>query len=705
VQETVDTTTRPVGAVPTAAGVEFRVWAPTSRQVEVVLESAGGAAYPLEREPGDDGWFSGRLSAATPGDRYRLRLDGEHSYPDPLSRSQPDGVHGASQIIDHSGFAWTDADWAGRPLDELVIYELHVGTATPDGTFDALVERLPDIAALGATAIEIMPVAEFAGERNWGYDGVYLFAPSRAYGGADALRRLVDAAHGHGLAVILDVVYNHFGPEGNYLPAVSGGRIFTERHHTPWGAAVNYDDDGAAAVRAIVLANVTEWVRDYHIDGLRLDAAHAIVDSSEPHILAEIAAAARAAADRPVVVIAEDERNERRLLLPPAAGGLGIDAVWADDLHHSLRRLLAGDDEGYFSGYAGTTAELARTLRQGWLYEGDVYAPTGAPRGTSSAGLEPPAFVHCIQNHDQVGNRALGERLHHQIEPAAYRAVSALLLLAPYTPLLWMGQEWAASAPFLYFTDHPSKLGRLVTRGRREEFSGFAAFSEPARRRAIPDPQAPDTFARSRLDWDERDREPHAGVLRLYQELLALRSSRAALLSRGRDDWNVHALSDGALALLRTSGEEALLLVANLSGSLTVPLSALPRPPRPGEWQLLLHTEDARFGGEGRPPVRSIEDAAHSAADSTVRSADAAAPSADGAAARSAGGAAARSPDGAAARSADGAAARSADGAAARSADGAAARSADGAAVGPRDGAGGGGQLVLDGPGAVLLRV
>jgi maltooligosyltrehalose trehalohydrolase len=584
------------GAVRTAEGVQFRIWSPCSEDVAVIIEGPGEpAAHPLEAE--SDGWFSGVVAGAAAGTRYRLRLDNDAVYPDPLSRSQPDGVHGASQVVDPGAFRWSDDEWVGRPLEELVIYEVHIGTATTEGTFDALIPRLRDVADLGATAIEIMPVGEFPGARNWGYDGVYLFAPASVYGGADGLRRLVDAAHGHGLAVILDVVYNHFGPEGNYLHAVSGGRIFTDRHQTPWGAAVNYDDDASEGVREIVLANVVEWIRDYHIDGLRLDAAHAIVDESRTHILAEIAAAAHAAADRPITVIAEDERNERRLLLPPPAG-FGIDGVWADDLHHSLRRLLAGDRHGYYAAYDGTTAELETTLRQGWLYEGERYEPSGEARGTSSSGIPPRRFVHCLQNHDQVGNRAMGERLHHQIDGAAYRAASALLLLSPYSPLLWMGQEWAASAPFQYFTDHPAELGRLVTSGRRREFGRFPAFRDPAVRDRIPDPQAEETFQRSRLDWDERQHEPHAGVLRLYRELLRMRREHPALRSRDRSDWTVQAVSDGAIALRRKGSEGDVLLVANLAGRLVLDLGSSPvTTAGRGEWAVLLHSEEPRFGG------------------------------------------------------------------------------------------------------------
>jgi maltooligosyltrehalose trehalohydrolase len=583
------------GAVLQPDGVRFRIWAPDSRNVEVVLDGSGEAVV---LAPQGDGWFVGTAPGVSAGARYRLRLNGSDTYPDPWSRSQPDGVHGASEVVDLAGFRWTDGAWRGLPADDLVIMELHVGTATQQGTFDALIERLPYYVELGVTALEIMPVSEFSGSRNWGYDGVYLFAPTRAYGGPAALQRFVDAAHGHGLAVILDVVYNHFGPEGNYLPAVTGGRIFTEKHHTPWGAAVNYDDAGSAAVRATVLANVQQWMRDYHIDGLRLDATHAIMDESATHILEQIADTARAAArGRSVVLIAEDERNERKLLLPASGGGYGLDCVWADDTHHVLRRLTAGDTDGYYSAYEGSVEELSQALRQGWLYEGRHYAPTDEQRGTPSAGLRPSQFVHCIQNHDQVGNRAFGERLNHDIELDLYRAVSALLLLTPYTPMLWMGQEWAASSPFLYFTDHPDELGRLVTEGRREEFGKFARFSDPELRQRIPDPQGRDTFERSRLDWKELQRDPHRGVLALYRELLQLRRFHGAMRSSARDTWRVEAAGENTLLLERRGDHGAALqLVVNFRGDSSVPLQA-------GQWRLLLHSEDAPFGGAGEGAV------------------------------------------------------------------------------------------------------
>ncbi|HEU0014046.1 MAG TPA: malto-oligosyltrehalose trehalohydrolase, partial [Longimicrobium sp.] len=452
------------GARIVPGGVELRVWAPASRRVDVVVYGPDAERVaPLDA--GQDGWFAGVVQGIGAGARYKLRLDEGDAFPDPASRAQPEGVHGASEVVDPAAFRWTDDGWRGLDPDGLVIYELHVGTATPEGTFDALIPRLDHFAELGVTAIELMPVAGFPGVRNWGYDGVSLYAPQASYGGPEGLRRLVDAAHARGLGVVLDVVYNHLGPEGNYLHAVTGGRYFTDRVCTPWGDAIDY---ARRPVREFAIRNAEHWVREYRLDGLRLDATHTIADPSPTHLLAELAQRVRAAADRPVVLIAEDERNERALLLPPPEGA-GLDGVWADDLHHQLRRHTAGDHESYFSDYTGTAEDVAKTLRRGWFYEGQVSRNHGAPRGTPADGLPPRAFVHCIQNHDQVGNRALGDRLTESVPLPVYRAASALLLLSPYTPLLWMGQEWAATSPFQYFTDHPPELGKLVTEGRREE--------------------------------------------------------------------------------------------------------------------------------------------------------------------------------------------------------------------------------------------
>ena len=619
---------RPLGARIDGDGVEFRVWAPGHERVEVVVyEKTGnreqgtgdsrqqqrqeeGEVHPLAEE--GEGWWSGRVAGIGAGARYRFRLDGGDAFPDPASRSQPEGVHGPSEVVDPGAFRWTDGEWRGIPAEEMTIYEVHVGTATPEGTFEGLIPRLDHLVELGVTAVEIMPVAEFPGHRNWGYDGVDLFAPDSSYGGPEGLRRLVDAAHARGLAVILDVVYNHFGPEGNYLPAFTSGRIFTERHKTPWGAAVNYDGAGGAAVRELVVGNALHWAREYHVDGLRLDATHAIIDDSPVHLLAELAERVRAegAPGRSFVLFAEDERNERALALPRAEGGMGLDGVWADDLHHQLRAMVAGDREGYFASFSGSAEDVAATLRKGWFYEGQRSPHTGEERGTPAEGVPLPAFVVCIQNHDQVGNRAMGDRLNHAVSPAAYRAVSALLLAAPATPLLWMGQEWAASTPFQYFTDHPEELGRLVTEGRREEFKHFSAFADPEMRERIPDPQDPETFRRSTLLWEEREKEPHAGVLALYRELLALRRAEPALRNRARESVDAAAVGERAVALRREAPDGgALLLVAGFEeGPLRVDLGALPatRAPDGGRWEPVLATEEARFGGEREGEVVSV---------------------------------------------------------------------------------------------------
>ncbi|QRK12056.1 malto-oligosyltrehalose trehalohydrolase [Archangium violaceum] len=575
-------------------GVRWRVWAPGHQKVEVVLhgkDGRPGTSLPMTDEGG--GFFSTTLAGEGAGVRYKLRVDGEGPFPDPWSRSQPDGVHGPSEVV-VPDFAWTDAGWKGPGPEAQVIYEVHVGTATPEGTFEALIPRLRSLKELGVTTVELMPLASFPGVRNWGYDGVDLFAPLAAYGGPEGLRRLVDAAHAEGLAVLIDAVYNHYGPDGNYLRCYSP-YYFTGRHHTPWGEAVNYDGEGSAVVRSLVLSNVEMWIRDYHADGLRLDAAHAILDDGTPHLLTEIAERARAAAPgRRVVIIAEDERNDTRLVRPRDQGGYGLDGVWADDFHHQMRRAFAGDSEGYYRDYTGSTEDIARTLRQGWFYEGQVSQVHGRVRGTPASGAEPWQLVLCIQNHDQVGNRAHGERLGADVSPAAFRAMSALLLLAPYTPLLFMGQEWNASTPFLYFTDHNAELGRLVTEGRRKEFAGFARFSGDT----VPDPQAVETFTRSKLDWSEAGRPEHAGVLALYRELLRLRATDPCLKEHRRGHFDARPTGSHGLVLERRGPGGALHVIVNVKGTLEhrVPANA----------ELVLWTESPRFGGtQEQEPLRS----------------------------------------------------------------------------------------------------
>ncbi|KYF70782.1 malto-oligosyltrehalose trehalohydrolase [Sorangium cellulosum] len=578
---------RTMGAWIEGGAVRFRVWAPEHDRVEIVTYGEDGEEVTgaLPAAPTGGGYFEATAPGLGAGALYKVRIDGAGPFPDPYARAQPLGVHGPSAVDDPS-FAWTDAGWKGVALEDLVLYEVHIGTATQEGTFDALIPRLAELRELGITAIEIMPVASFPGERGWGYDGVDLFAPSAAYGGPEGLRRLVDAAHAAGLGVILDCVYNHFGPDGNYLRAYTK-RYFTERHKTPWGDAVNYDGEGAEQVRALAISNAEMWIRDFHIDGLRLDATHAILDDTAPHILREIAERARAAGGgRRVVVIAEDSLNDTRLVTPPEQGGHGLDGVWADDFHHELRVLFAGDRDGYFEDHRGTAEDIAATIRKGWLYEGQVSKHAGKPRGTPAEPVPPPCFVHCIQNHDQIGNRALGDRLGAAVSPAAFRTMSALLLITPYTPLLFMGQEWNARTPFQYFTDHDAELGRLVTEGRRREFQYFTSFSGAE----VPDPQDPRTFQRSKLDWSERQRPEHAGVLAWYRELLGLRAAHPALRRRGRGDFSAEAISPDAVRIERRGGEATVIALVALRGALDVDLG---RP----EARALAFSEEPRFGG------------------------------------------------------------------------------------------------------------
>ena len=590
--------------------MRFRVWAPGHGRVELVpgggTETAG-VAISLQRE--GDGHWSGHVPGIGAGTLYRFRLDGEGPFPDPASRFQPRGVHGPSQVVDPGAFRWENEGFRPHPLEELVLYELHVGTFTREGTFEAAAEKLPYLRELGITAVELMPLADFPGERNWGYDGVCLFAPARCYGSPDDLRAFVDRAHGLGLSVILDVVYNHLGPDGAFLGVYSPG-YFSTRHATPWGAAINLDGPDSAPVRAFFIENARHWIHEYGIDGLRLDACHALFDDSPRHFLAELQDRVRGGvAPRPVLVIAEDSRNLTRMVQPESEGGWGLDAVWADDLHHQIRVALAGDRDGYYADFTGSLEDVARTIRDGWFYRGQFSKHGGGPRGTDPTPVPPRRFVVCVQNHDQVGNRALGERLHHQIDPAEFRAASTLLLLVPETPLLFMGQEWGASTPFQFFTDHNDTLGPLVTTGRRKEFAGFVAFADAAAQSRIPDPQGADTFRRSGLDWAEADDADHGRLLALYRELLRLRGMlQPGRLERGELD--VSAVG-GCLALRASrAGGESLLVVVRLgrtdekvaTGTVTFPV------PTDARWRVRLTTEDEAFAAEPVPVRVHLEE-------------------------------------------------------------------------------------------------
>lgn len=436
-----------LGANVRDGGVQFGVWAPLAQCVDVEIQGADGpVAHPLDR--GEDGVFSGFVPGIAVGALYRFRLDGGEAFPDPRSRFQPEGVDGPSEVIDPSTFRWSDAGWRGVPKDRLVIYELHAGAYTPEGTFAALQKQLPELKRLGVTVIELMPVAEFAGRWNWGYDGVDWYAPSRAYGRPDDLRRLVNAAHRQGLAVILDVVYNYFGPAGNYL-GVYTDEYLSDRHATQWGGTINYDGAGSGLMRDLVLDNVRQWIQEYHMDGLRLDASDTIIDDSVPHILAGIQSAARSATDRETLIVAEEAGNDVRTIRPVELGGHGIDAVWADDFHHELRVYLTNAQENYFANYQGSLMDVALAVNQGFIFQGQPFPVTGKPRGTRVTDEPATSFDFCIQNHDQVGNRPFGERLHHEIDARRFAVASALLLLAPEIPMIFMGQEFAASTPFL----------------------------------------------------------------------------------------------------------------------------------------------------------------------------------------------------------------------------------------------------------------
>jgi maltooligosyltrehalose trehalohydrolase len=584
-----------LGAVPLAPGrVRFGVWAPRCARVAVHVVGPGpGHQVPLA--PAGDGIFAGTLEGLGPGARYFYRLDERVDRPDPVSRLQPEGVHGPSGVVDPAAFAWTDAGWTGVPLGALVFYELHVGTFTAEGTFDAAIPHLAELADLGVTAVELMPVAQFPGERNWGYDGVHLFAPQASYGGPDGLRRLVDAAHRVGLAVYLDVVYNHLGPEGNYLAEY--GPYFTDRHRTPWGDGVNYDGEGSAGVRRHVVGNARYWVREFHVDGLRLDAIHAIADDSPTHVLTELAHAVAGDArelGRAVHVVAESNRNERRIVLPGARGGYGLDAQWSDDFHHSLRVTLTGARGGYYDDFPGGLDDLEVALRDGFVYQGRFSGYRGRVLGTPADDLPGAAFVICAQNHDQVGNQATGDRLMTQVGLAGVKVAAAAVLTAPYLPLLFMGEEHGETAPFAFFTSFGDPaLVEAVRAGRRQEFARFLWSGE------IPDPHDPATFEAARLDRTHRERPPGCHVWAWYRVLLAARRSHPALRDPDRRRAEV-TRAGPALVLHRwtADGSAVLVVLSFASAPARVPI-AVPD----GAWRLVLDSEAAAFGGaSGAPP-------------------------------------------------------------------------------------------------------
>ena len=559
----------PFGCVPLqAGGVRFRLWAPSARRVDLKLEKTGSSVL-LPMQAGEDGWYQLDCPQAAAGSRYRFQIDGGVLVPDPASRANPDDVHGASLVVDPLAFDWEDADWRGRRWEEAVVYELHVGTFTPAGTFAGVESKLDYLRELGVTAVELMPIADFPGRRNWGYDGVLPFAPDSSYGTPDELKRLVQAAHARGLMVFLDVVYNPFGPEGNYLHAYAEP-LFTRRHHTPGGAAINFDGDHSRTVRDFFVHNALYWLEEYRFDGLRLDAVHAIVDDSELHILTELAQAVRAGPgrDRHVHLVLENDANQARYLGARPGAQHSYDAQWNDDIHHVLHVLVTGERDGYYADYADApVARLGRCLAEGFAYQGEP-SPyrDGLRRGEVSKGLRASAFVSFLQNHDQVGNRAFGERVSRLGSPERIKAAMAILLLAPQPPLLFMGEEWAAREPFPFFCDFQGELAQKVTEGRRGEFARFDRFRDETARLLIPDPSAPETFQSARLDWSVQHHPDHAQWLSLYRGLLAMRAREIAPRLAGDGAGSASTSVEGELLTVRWQlGDGAWLhLTANL---------------------------------------------------------------------------------------------------------------------------------------------
>jgi maltooligosyltrehalose trehalohydrolase len=610
VLETASFRSLPIGAEPCDSGrTHFRVWAPRAKLLEVAIEESAlpdvrREFFELESEGG--GYFSG-FAPAGPGALYRFRLDGsEHLHPDPASRFQPEGPHRSSCVIDPGAYRWRDENWRGVPLRGQVIYEMHVGTFTHEGTWSAALRELPELARLGVTVIEVMPVAEFSGKFGWGYDGVDLFAPTHRYGAPDDLRAFVDAAHAAGLAVILDVVYNHLGPDGNYLPVYSRD-YFTDRYKCEWGEPLNFDGTNSAPVREFFVANACHWVREYHLDGFRFDATQQIFDHSEQHIVCEIGLKAReSAAGRELLLIAENEPQEAKWVRPCDAGGYGLDAVWNDDFHHSARVALTGSDEAYYTDYRGLPQEFISAAKYGFLFQGQHYKWQKKRRGTPAFGIPPAAFVTFIENHDQVANSPFGARLCSVTSPGKLRAMTALLLLGPGTPMLFQGQEFGSTAPFCYFCDMPGELQPLVEKGRLEFISQFPSIASEETQRATPRPSDQATFARCKLDLNEREKNSHC--YRMHADLLRLRREDPAFGAQrlGGIDGAVLGPDAFVLRYFGEAGDDRLLIV-NFGRRLHLDTAPEPllAPPVNATWKTLWSSDSVQYGGPGPTALES----------------------------------------------------------------------------------------------------
>jgi len=597
----------PIGAeLRPQGGAHFRVWAPKRQRVDVVLYREKELVTPLQRER--DGYFAGYVSQASEGDCYRFRLDGEREFPDPASRFQPEGPHGPSQLVDPATYQWQAANWRGVKLPGQVMYEMHIGTFTPAGTWGAAIERLPQLAEMGITVLEVMPVADFPGQFGWGYDGVNMFAPTRLYGSPDDFRRFVDAAHRLNMGVILDVVYNHFGPDGNYLGEYSSDYV-SQRYNNEWGDALNFDGENSAPVREFFATNAAYWIEEFQLDGLRLDATQQIFDQSPQHVIALINQYARAAAGtRSIILVAENERQEARLARPVERGGYGLDGMWNDDFHHTARVALTGWDEAYYTDYHGSPQEFISAAKWGFLFQGQRYKWQKARRGHAALDLRPEQFITFLENHDQVSNSAAGERPARLTSPAKARAMAALWLLSPGTPLFFQGQEFGATTPFHFFADHHAELAKLVAKGRGVFLSQFPSIALPEVQASLPNPADRQTFESCRLDWTEYDE--HAEIVQLHRDLLTLRRTDPAFSAQRVRGCDGAVLGAEALLLrfFLDSGEDRLLVV-NLGRTLHLDPAPEPllAPPEAARWRMVWSSEDIKYGGGGFPAVDGEE--------------------------------------------------------------------------------------------------
>jgi len=601
----------PIGAEARKLGTHFRVWAPRSKRVSVRIAEVGEltpecGSFPLAAE--GDGYFSGEIGEAAPGAHYKFELD-HGLFPDPASRFQPAGPHGASRIVDPGAFAWSDAEWRGHNGEDRVIYEMHIGTFTREGTWRAAAEQLPELAGLGITTLEMMPVADFPGRYGWGYDGVCLFAPTRLYGEPDDLRAFIDRAHSLGLEVILDVVYNHLGPDGNYLSEFSPD-YFSKRYRGEWGDPLNFDGPNCGVVREFFLANSAYWVGEFHFDGLRLDATQQIFDSSEEHILAAITRTVSLAAQgRSTYVVGENEPQHARLVRPREGGGFGLDALWNDDFHHSAIVALTGRNEAYYSDYRGVAQEFISAAKWGYLYQGQRYVWQKTRRGAASLNLRPSHFVNFVENHDQVANSLWGKRLFDLGNAGRARALTALLLLGPGAPMLFQGQEFAASSPFLYFADHNPELAKLVATGRAEFLRQFPSINSPEAAALLPNPEDETTFLRCKLDFSER--EQRGDVYQLHRDLIALRKGDPLLGKAERGTYDGATLAERAF-LLRFFGraQDDRLLIVNFGPALQYSPAPEPllAPPDGMQWELVWSSDDPKYGGNGVTPLETDQD-------------------------------------------------------------------------------------------------